>query len=158
MEAGVVMLDAVLSAMSEPMRRVARSIGLTGETWPLVWWLARRGAMSGSELGEYTCRHRQDVQRSLEWLRTRGLVVRERYGRVVRWSLTEEAKPVVDRLRLYDAFFEDLFRLEFRDEWTRMLELLVRARDLMRTGRPSAHAVGVGPVPPPVACSFLWDP
>lgn len=155
---GLMLVEQVLSAACEPMNRVSRAAGLTHSTWPLVWWLRRAQRLSGTALAERTCRRRQDVQRSLEWLMERGLVRREGEGRYVQWSLTAEAKPALKVLDQYEVFFHGLFKLEFRDEWPRLLHLMERARDLLRTGIPSPHAVTPGFVPRPIADSYLWDP
>lgn len=155
---GVMMLEQLVFAASEPMCRVAQSCGLTASTWPLVWWLSR-GQSGGTELAEATCRRRQDVQRSLEWLEQRKFVERlttER-GRTFAWALTERGKACASELREYEAFFERLLRLELRAEWERFLESMARVRDLLRTGRPSMRAVGYSAMPPPVADSALWD-
>lgn len=157
-QSGVMLLEQMLSAAGEPMNRVSRAAGLTHSTWPLVWWLRRMSGLSGSDLAERTCRRRQDVQRSLEWLMARDLVRREGEGRYVRWSLTANAKPALEVLDQYEVFFYELFKLEFRDDWPRLLHLMERARDLLRTGRPSVYGVAPGLLPPPIADSYLWDP
>lgn len=83
-----------------------------------------------------------------------------------RWSSFAEKETVasfdgVSRRRRSQrsmCFFEDLMKLEFRKEWERLIHLMERARDLLRTGIPSPHGVTPGFVPPPIADAFLWDP
>ena len=78
---GVMLFEQVLSATCEPMNRVSRAAGLTHSTWPLVWCLSQQGAMGCGALAQRTCRKRQEVLRSLEWLAERGLARRDGEGR-----------------------------------------------------------------------------
>lgn len=108
-------------------------------------------------MAQRTCRKRQEVLRSLEWLAERGLARRDGEGRSSRSALTEAAAPALQVLRQYDEFFAEFLKLELRDEWLRLMHLMTRARDILRTGIPT-QGMSPGLVPPPVVDSYLWDP
>ncbi len=154
---GLMVMQQIVSAAMQPMARVAKALELTESTWPLVWWLGRT-SRTCAELARCTCRERQSVQRSLEWLEVRGLAVRVKAGQATRrWLLTEKGAACAKELARYENFFEECLTVEFGRQWPELLESLGRARDLLRTGRPSARGVGYSMLPPPVFDSEIWN-
>lgn len=113
----VLVMRQVMGVMDSVMREGTREAGITAEDFLILAWLVERGALSGSDLGEWMRRARQSVQRSLVRLEQRGLVERLGSavdGRTAAWALTDAGRR----------------RFEVVEAWFHAKERYLRARDI----------------------------
>ena len=146
-----------LTAMDGVARENARVVGLQGADVLVVLLLGQRESFAASSLALHTGRTRQQVQRSLEALRKKGLVHTGRLpsGRVAAWALTDAGVSVKDRLEARLGAYEEI--LGGHADLSRVAESLERMVESL-VNRPSSSGWRRGLLVPHVArLNPSWD-
>ena len=109
---------------------------LTPPAWQMMSWLQLEREVSGSRLGDLTCRSRQETQRLLTNLEKRGLVERLPdvvTNRTAAWTLTDEGRCAVAEVSGRLSFFDRLLEQEFRDQLGDVMTAVSRIRTVFTT-------------------------
>ena len=147
----VLMIEQVLEAVSQSISSVKSVVGVRGQAWPLLAWLAQREFCTGAELKHLTGRRAQEVNRSLHALLKKGLVHKSGHkteGNVA-WWLSNEGQHSVSELNRAAKPLDDLIAREFGSTLARFVSDLERLRDALSYGRITNKVSHPLSIPPP---------